>query len=116
MARFTLVGIPDPDRFADNLQRVMGVHRLSSNATAALLGITPATLSSWLNGRASPNLHRAISVAQLFRINTERFLQVPFSDLLAHELADPERFEQVEREIHARRGPPDRRTHGRSER
>ncbi len=89
--------------FVDNLPRLMGLHGLSSTFTATLVGVAPASLSAWLNGRASPSLHSAIALAELFQIPTDRLLATPFVDLLEHELSDRQRFLDVEATIKERR-------------
>jgi transcriptional regulator with XRE-family HTH domain len=59
-------------------------------------------MSSWMRGRSTPSLAKAIDIAELFQISTDRLMSVEFVDLLQNELADPERFEKVEDRI--RRG------------
>jgi transcriptional regulator with XRE-family HTH domain len=86
-------------QLADNLTRLMGLHGLSSNFAADLLGVTPASLSAWLNSRATPSLNKAVAIAELFGISTDRLLQAPFVSLLENELADPTRYTQVEETI-----------------
>lgn len=92
----------EPSRFTDNFVRLLGLHGLSQNFTAQLLGVSEATLSAWMNRRSSPSLPKAIDVAALFQVSTDRLMGAEFADLLQHELADPERFERVEARI--RRG------------
>ena len=92
----------EPSRFTDNFVRLLGLHGLSQNFTAQLLGVSEATLSAWMNGRSSPSLPKAIDVAALFQVSTDRLMGAEFADLLQHELSDPERFERVEARI--RRG------------
>ncbi len=86
-------------RFSDNFGRLLGLHGLSAYFTAHILGISPATLSAWVNGHSSPSLNKAIQVADLFQISTDRLMAAEFSDLLEHELADAERFKRVEARI-----------------
>ena len=88
-----------PSTFQDNFVRLLGLHGLSQHFTAQLLGVSEATMSAWMNGkshsvaregdrhrRALPDLDRSLMGAE-------------FSELLANELADPERFERVEKRI-----------------
>jgi DNA-binding XRE family transcriptional regulator len=89
-------------RFADNLVRLMGMHALSQNLAAQLLGVTSATMSAWVSGKSHPSLQKAVLVADLFQISTDRLTGAAFTDLLEHELADPDRYSQVEERI--RRG------------
>lgn len=89
-------GLP---RFTDNFVRLLGLHRLSQHFTAQLLGVSEATMSSWMNGRSQPSLGKAIGIAELFQVSTDRLMGAEFSDLLGNELADSERFERVEARI-----------------
>lgn len=89
----------EPPRFTDNFVRLLGLHGLSQHFTAQLLGVSEATMSSWMNGKSQPSLAKAIDIADLFQISTDRLMGAEFADLLAHELADPERFERVETRI-----------------
>ncbi len=93
-------GVP---HFTDNLIRLLGLHALSQNFAAELLAVSPATMSSWLNGKSSPSLAKAVAAAELFEVPAERLTGASFADLLAGELADPERFARVEERIRRRR-------------
>lgn len=88
--------------FTDNFIRLLGLHALTQNFTADLLGVSEATVSGWMNGKSTPSLSKAIGIAELFQISTDRLMGAKFSDLLATELADAERYERVEERI--RRG------------
>jgi len=88
-----------PARFTDNFVRLLGLHALSQHFTAQLLGVSAATMSAWMNGKSTPSLAKAIDIAKLFQISTDRLMGAEFSDLLAKELADPERYAQVEKRI-----------------
>jgi DNA-binding XRE family transcriptional regulator len=90
---------PAPARFTDNFIRLLGLHGLSQHFTAHLLDVSEATMSAWMNGKSTPSLAKAIDIAELFQITTDRLMGAEFSDLLANELADPERFERVEKRI-----------------
>ena len=90
-------------QFKDNLGRLLGLHSLSQTALAELLPTSAATVSTWLSGRSFPNLNRALLLSELFEISTERLINAQFTDLLANELTDPERFERVETRIRERR-------------
>jgi len=89
----------EPHRFTDNFIRLLGLHGLTQHFTAQLLGVSEATMSSWMNGKSQPSLAKAIDIADLFQISTDRLMGAEFADLLEHELADPERFEKVETRI-----------------
>lgn len=86
-------------RFTDNFIRLLGLHGLTQHFTAQLLGVSEATMSSWMNGKSTPSLAKAIDIADLFQISTDRLMGAEFSDLLANELADPERYDTVEKRI-----------------
>lgn len=92
-------------RFTVNFIRLLGLHGLSQNFTAQLLGVSEATMSSWMNGRSQPSLPKAIDIADLFQISTDRLMGAEFVDLLQHELADPQRYERVEARINPRLTP-----------
>ena len=89
----------EPSRFQDNFVRLLGLHGLSQNFTAQLLGVSEASMSAWMNGKATPSLAKAIDIADLFQVSTDRLMGAEFADLLQHELADPERFKRVEARI-----------------
>ncbi len=95
----------DLPRFTDNFIRLLGLHGLSQNFTAQLLGVSEASMSAWMNARSTPSLAKAIGIAELFQLSTDRLMGAEFADLLAHELADPERFERVEARIRRGRTP-----------
>jgi transcriptional regulator with XRE-family HTH domain len=89
-------------RFTDNFVRLLGLHALSQHYTAELLGVSSATMSAWMNGKSTPSLNKAIGIAELFQISTDRLMGAEFVDLLEHELSNPERFKSAEERI--RRG------------
>ena len=62
-------------------------------------------MSAWMNGRSTPSLAKAIDIAELFQISTDRLMGADFEDLLQKELADPKRFETVEDRIRRARTP-----------
>src|ERR1035437_3443149 len=90
-------------RFTDNFVRLLGLHALTQHFTAQLLGVSEATMSSWMNGKSTPSLNKAIGIAELFQISTDKLMGSEFADLLENELSDPERFRRVEARIHAAR-------------
>ena len=89
-------------RFTDNFVRLLGLHALTQNFAGRLLGVSGATMSSWMNGRSTPSLAKAIQIAELFELSTDRLMGAEFSDLLERELADADRYRRVEERI--RRG------------
>ena len=90
-------------RFTDNFGRLLGLHALSQHTAAKVLGVSPATINAWMQGKTVPSLQKAIGVAELFGIPTERLMNATFPQLLEKELADPERYERTERRLHAAR-------------
>jgi transcriptional regulator with XRE-family HTH domain len=94
-----LEGVGEGLRFTDNFVRLLGLHALSANFAAGLLGVSGATMSSWMNGKSSPSLAKAITIAELFQLSTDRLMGAEFADLLTTELADRERYERVEERI-----------------
>jgi transcriptional regulator with XRE-family HTH domain len=94
-----------PSRFTDNFVRLLGLHGLSQNFTAQLLGVSEASMSAWMNGRSTPSLAKAIDIAELFGISTDQLMGAEFVDLLQTDLADPERFKKVEDRIRRARTP-----------
>jgi transcriptional regulator with XRE-family HTH domain len=92
-------------RFTDNFVRLLGLHGLTQHYTAQLLGVSEATMSVWVNGKATPSLSKAIAIAELFQVSTDRLMGAEFADLLAHELSDRERFDKVEERIRRGRSP-----------
>lgn len=59
-----------------------------------------STISKWGSGSRSPSFLTALKVGEFFGVSADRLATAPFEDLLAHELADPERFKAVEARIH----------------
>ena len=90
-------------RFRDNFPRLLGLHGLTQNFAAQLLGVSEATVSGWMSGKATPSLTKAIGISELFGISTDRLMGAKFVDLLENELADPARFKRVEDRIHRAR-------------
>jgi transcriptional regulator with XRE-family HTH domain len=86
-------------RFTENFTRLLGLHRLSQHFTAQLLGVSEATMSAWMTGKSQPSLAKAIDIAALFQVSTERLMGAEFVSLLEGELADRERFARVEARI-----------------
>ncbi len=86
-------------QFTENFNRLLGLHGLTQHYAAQLLGVSAATMSAWMNGKATPSLNSAIQIADLFQVSTDRLMGAEFADLLEHELADRARFEKVEARI-----------------
>jgi transcriptional regulator with XRE-family HTH domain len=87
--------------------RVTSQH--SSGGAASLLGISAQALSELQSGRRSPSLTTAHAIALFFEVPLDRLLEADFSDLLSHELADPDRYQRVENKIAGGRRSPRRR-------
>ncbi|SRR6266508_4593000 len=84
----------------NNLRRLFGLHSLSTREASANLHISEQALSELQSGkRASPRFSTIHTIAQFFEVPSDRLANVPFEELLAHELADPARFQQVEAKI-----------------
>lgn len=86
-------------RFRDNFPRLLGLHGLTQNFAAELLGVSEATVSGWMSGKATPSLSKAIGISELFGITTDRLMGAKFVDLLGNELADADRYTKVEDRI-----------------
>jgi transcriptional regulator with XRE-family HTH domain len=84
--------------FADTIDRLLGVHRLTAVQAAPLLGVSRATLSHWRNARRAPDVDSLMRLSRFFEIDSWELLFRPFPELLPV-VADPERFERVERRI-----------------
>jgi transcriptional regulator with XRE-family HTH domain len=86
-------------RFGDNLARLLGVHRLTGSRASSLLDVSPQALSDWSHGKRQPEPDTLERVSKFFDVRPERLAHAEFADLLANELADPQRFERVEARI-----------------
>lgn len=87
------------DQFAENLARLLGVHHLDAKKAAALLGMSESAFTKWATGKRRPSFETAMRIGDFFQVPPERLARTPFQDLLANELADPERFRVVENMI-----------------
>lgn len=103
MAWMTQSKTPAP--FTDNFIRLLGMHGLTQHFAAQLLGVSAATMSAWINGKATPSLEKAIAVSELFEVPTQRLMGAEFVELLQDELSDPERFKRVEERIRKKSRP-----------
>lgn len=86
-------------RLADNLRRLLGLHRTSLVEASRALGITQQALSELQLGKRQPRLSTLEKLSTLFGISIDRLLHASFDELLTDELADPERFHQVEAKL-----------------
>jgi transcriptional regulator with XRE-family HTH domain len=88
--------------FSENLQRLLGLHRLRARDASELMGISPQALSEWMRGKRSPTLDTLLRVAKFFELPVDRLLSESFEDLLAHDVSDRDRFRRVEEKIRRR--------------
>ena len=87
------------DNFVDNFERLLGLHHLTARQASQATGITESTLSKWSKAKRSPSFDSAITVGEFFGIEPGRLARASFDELLANELASPERFKAVEAKI-----------------
>jgi transcriptional regulator with XRE-family HTH domain len=90
-------------KFAENFQRLLGLHRLTAKEFSRMADVSESVISKWLAGKRNPSFTSARVVGGFFRVNAMRLADADFGDLLADELADKERFREVEKEIEAGR-------------
>ncbi len=66
-------------RFADNLRRLIGVHRTNQAAVAKASGVTRQTIAELVTGvRAEPSLKTLYGVADLFKVDPDKLMRRPF--------------------------------------
>lgn len=91
--------------FPDNLARLLGLHRVKGGEAAEWLGMQQSSLSHWMAGKRQPTWASLTKVAEFFDVRPDSLVGLPFKDLLEREIANGDRFENVERKIQrARRG------------
>ena len=91
-------------RFADNLSRVLGMHRLSHAQASVLLGVSANSFSSWMTGRREPNRDALLNVARWFELPVETLYRGSAVEVVTLS-AEPERFARIEAKI-GREPPP----------
>lgn len=91
------------ERFADNLARLLGLHRLTARGAAEMLDLSESALAKWGTGLRRPSFDTALRVSDFFGVGAQRLAQAQFEELLADELADPDRFRAVEKKIQSHR-------------
>jgi len=93
--------------WGDNMRRLFGVHDLTNADAADLLGFSQQAISEWVSKTRAeprqPNLTTLLRCADFFHISGDRLARADFAELLEQELADADRFRQVEAEIRRRR-------------
>ena len=85
-------------RFADNLSRMAGMHAISHDHLAKLLGLSPQTISMWRAGKRSASAEALLAVGGFFEIDPVALSNDDFAELLPL-LAQPERFNRIEAKI-----------------
>ena len=95
--------------FADNLERLLGMHGVTHREAADALGISSVAISTWRQGTRSPSVTTLLRVAEVFEVDATGVMTLPFAQLLLT-LSDPERFERVERRLKG--GPKSQRRSG----
>jgi transcriptional regulator with XRE-family HTH domain len=85
-------------RFADNLSRMAGMHAVSHDHLARLLGLSPQTISMWRAGKRSASGEALLAVGSFFEIDPVALSNQDFAELLPL-LAQPERFKRIESKI-----------------
>jgi transcriptional regulator with XRE-family HTH domain len=98
-----------PDRIAENLRRLAGMHLLSQDTLAAEIGITRVSLSKILTARSRPSLATAERAAALFGITVDQLLSEPKDCLSA--AVDAMDSAPIKRAKARRRPPPRRQDH-----
>ena len=83
--------------FADNFNRLLGLHRLRGFDVSSLLGVSMPTISAWRTGERIPNVTNAISIGKLFEVSGLDLMSNHFENIEA--MFDPERFKTVEAKL-----------------
>jgi DNA-binding XRE family transcriptional regulator len=91
------------ERFPENLRRILGLHDLEQSEAALMLNLSKQSFSAWNSRRRKPSFSTALLVGEFFLVPADRLAREPFESLLQNELADPDRFHEVEGEIRRRR-------------
>lgn len=88
------------EELSNNLRRLIGLHGLSVRDLAPLVGVSEQALSEiQTRKRKHPRTETSHRLADFFEIPLGRLLSTPFEELLQADLADPERYAQVEGKI-----------------
>jgi transcriptional regulator with XRE-family HTH domain len=88
------------EQLGDNLKRLLGLHDLTARDASANLKISQQAISELQSGkRTSPRYRTMQTIAEFFEVPSDRLASSPFEELLAMELADPERYRRVEAKI-----------------
>ncbi len=84
------------ESFSDNIDRLLGLHRLTGREASRILGISTVAISEWRQGKRLPGLPALLSLSETFEVAGDRLVTATFSELLANELGDVDRFDRVE--------------------
>ena len=88
----------EPSPWADNVSRLAGMHGLSHDQLAKLLGLSPQTISTWRSGKRRPSGDAFMAVGSFFEIDPVQLNQRSFEELLSW-VANADRFKAVEAKI-----------------
>jgi transcriptional regulator with XRE-family HTH domain len=75
------------------------------------LGVSEQAVSEWLTGKREPGTSSLMRIASSFEIDALRLMNEPFTAVLP-ELADPDRFERVEKRLTGAEWVQDKRGYG----
>jgi transcriptional regulator with XRE-family HTH domain len=98
-------------RFGENFARVLGLHGLTGRQAARLLGVSEQAVSEWLTGKREPGTSSLVQIASSFEIDALRLMNEPFVAVLP-QLADPDRFDRVEKRLNGFEWVQDKRGYG----
>ena len=84
----------------NNLRHLLGLHDLTAAKASDLVGLSQQALSELQVGRReNPRRQTVDKLATFFEVTRWKLEDMPFDQLLADELADPERYRKVEEKI-----------------
>jgi transcriptional regulator with XRE-family HTH domain len=89
-------------QLANNLRRLLGLHGLRATRDSRMMGgLSPQLLSELQSGSRQPSLSTVTAISEFLEISRDRLLDATFEELLSTEVADAERFRNVEAKIAA---------------
>lgn len=84
----------------NNLRHLLGLHDLTAAKASSLIGLSQQALSELQAGRReNPRRQTVDKLATFFEVTRWKLEDMPFDQLLADELAEPERYLKVEAKI-----------------
>jgi transcriptional regulator with XRE-family HTH domain len=98
-------------RFGENFARVLGLHALTGRQAARLLGVSEQAVSEWLTGKREPGTSSLVRIASTLEVDAIRLMNEPFAAVLP-QLADPDRFDRVEKRLNGFEWVTDKRGYG----